>query len=322
MSVTRTPDKLKTGPIYSGSQPDLSKLHDAPVDSPIAIRKRKQPEYDYDLRQDLKEFRNEFVELFNNFARTQGEQITTLRSDVSIIMDQLSSIKTVNENIIYEHSQLKKEVNDITESLNFHIKSQEDLKTRVDTLSTHSKEVKGLQSEIMDLKQTVNDLQNEQNIQQQKERLLNLEISGIPEKRNENLLDYLVSIANIIGVNLSNEDIIRIHRVQPRIQLPGKPKNIIAHMKSLHIKDTIISGIRKNRGLSTIDLGIPGESRQIYVNEHLSPVYKQLYKNTRDAVKSSNFKYVWIRNCKIYVRKDDTSPAILVKDVNDLRKIK
>lgn len=320
MNVTRTPNKPKTGPSYSGSQPDLSKMHDVPVDS--LIRKRKQPEYEYDLRQDLKEFRYEFMELFNDFARTQGEQITTLRSEVSIIMDQLSSIKTVNEKIIYDHSQLKKEVNDITDSLNFHIKTQEDLKTRVDTISTSSKEVKSLQSDIMNLEQTVKDLQNEQNIQQQKERLLNLEISGIPEKKNENLLDYLVSIANAIGVNLSNDDIIRIHRVQPRIQLAGKPKNIIAHMKSLYIKDTIISGIRKNRGLSTIDLGIPGESRQIYVNEHLSPVFKQLYKNTRDAVKSSNFKYVWIRNCKIYVRKDDTSPAFLVKNANDLRRVK
>lgn len=319
MSVARTPDKHKAGSSYGGSQPDMSKLLD---DSTITIRKRKQPDYENDLRHDLQDFRNEFKELFNNFATMQGEQTTTLRSDISLIMEQLSSIKSVNENIIHEHAHLRKEISEITESLNFHVKCHDDLKLRVDTISSDTIKVKTLESDIANLRCVIDDLQNEQNLQQQKERIMNLEISGIPEKRNENLTDYILSIANAISVNISSEDIVRVHRVQPRVQQTGRPKNIIAHMKSIFIKDSIISGMRKNRGLSTIDIGIPGEPRQIYVNEHLSPVFKQLYKSTRDAVKSSNFKYVWVRNCKIYVRKDDTSPALPIKNIKDLNKIK
>lgn len=48
------------------------------------------------------------------------------------------------------------------------------------------------------------------------------------EKKNENLPNYLLSIANVIcecGVkNMSNEGILRIDRVQPRTQQVGRPK--------------------------------------------------------------------------------------------------
>ena len=319
MNPTNTPMEARSGPSYSG-QPDLSKMRDtaSTADLFVSLRKRKQPD-NYDLRDDLKEFREEISELFSKFIASHEEQFHKLRQDVSDVKEQFSSIKTTCESICREHTTLKVEVADLTESLNFHIKEQTDLKSHLQDIST---QVTKLSNSEDTFQKQLDDLQKEINLYQQKDRLLNLEISGIPERRDECVSDYLIAIAKFVGVQIHTNDIVHIHRVQPRVPQAGRPKNIVAQLSSIQIKDSIISGVRRNRGITSLNIGFPGEPRQIYVNEHLSPFYKNLYKKARDAAKSFNYRYVWVRNCKIYVRRDDTSSSIQIKETSDLNKIK
>jgi hypothetical protein len=55
--------------------------------------------------------------------------------------------------------------------------------------------------------------------------------------------------------------------------------------------------------------------------EHLSPECKMLHAETRKVAKAKGFKFVWTRYGKIYVRKDENSDAIHIKDTNSLKKI-
>lgn len=132
----------------------------------------------------------------------------------------------------------------------------------------------------------------------------------------------VIAIARCVSVELTNDDIITAHRVQPKVHVPGRLKNIIVQLKSLIVKDSIISAIRRKKGITSIEIGIPGESRKIYVNEQLIPALKMLLKQTKENAKHANFQSVWVRNCKIFTRKNDTSPKIYVKDAEDLNKIK
>ncbi|CAG4952595.1 unnamed protein product [Parnassius apollo] len=47
---------------------------------------------------------------------------------------------------------------------------------------------------------------------------------------------------------------------------------------------------------------------------------KALLKKAKDLAKIKNFKYVWIKHCKILARKSDTSPTFRIKSEKDLLK--
>lgn len=161
--------------------------------------------------------------------------------------------------------------------------------------------------DLSQLKLKYDNLQNDHNFLQQRERIMNLEISGIPEVDGESVHELVIALAQYAGVHISRDDMVHAHRIQPRVSVPGKPKNIIVQLRTSLLKDSIISGIGKKKGVTTLNIGLAGVSREIYVNEHLTPPYKQLLKQAKETAKSANFQYVWVRNCKIFARKDDTS---------------
>ncbi|VVC92492.1 unnamed protein product [Leptidea sinapis] len=142
----------------------------------------------------------------------------------------------------------------------------------------------GLQNDLEDTKQLICKLKSEikNNVklieeikspkQQQWGRLNNLEIVGLPEKSNESLPDIIRKIALHAGVALTSEQIEFIHRVQPRQHISGRPKPIVVKLSNRDLKDHILSGLRRKRGIQTSDIGISGSSQKFFVNEHLTPI--------------------------------------------------
>ncbi|KAL4718487.1 hypothetical protein ACJJTC_004102 [Scirpophaga incertulas] len=319
MFVNRSPPHSNSGLSHTGSQPDLSSFSVGTQDS-ITLRKRKQPDSNNDLGKELADFRSEIMTFLCEFKVSNSQLITDVRSDITELNNKVSSITISMTNLSIEHNKIKSEVNKVTESVNFLSNSHDDIKTKMSCMTKEVIELKKTRSELKDCKSQLVSLQKEINLQQQRDRLHNIEISGIPIKNNEDVVQYLMQICRKIDVPISTEDIIHIHRVPTR--LPNKPKNIIAKLKSQLIKDSIISAIRKNKGLSTSDIGLPGDCQRIYINEHLTPYFKKLYKQARDAAAQSGYAYVWIRGGKIFMRKNDTTASFVVTDYSDLNKVK
>ncbi|XP_061710671.1 uncharacterized protein LOC133520316 [Cydia pomonella] len=306
----------------TGSQPDLSKLpSDNLVNVQNSLRKRKQPNFEEEIKNDLSEFHQDLKKLMD-MCRSHKSDLLEMKSDVSDIKDQLANIKSTTENIITEHNQIKADVAEIKESLDFHSKRQDALNTRVVSIELSVKKMDVLDQEVSLLKKSHEEFQLEHYILQQRDRLLNLEIVGIPENKNENLSTCVINICKAAGVDVIAENIVHVNRVQPRTEVTGRPRNIVVQLSSLLVKDSIIAAIRKKKGITTTDIGLPGEPLKIYINEHLIPFYKQLRKDAKNAADAANYKYVWVRNCKIFVRKSDKSPIIYVRDASDLKKIR
>lgn len=320
MSLLRSPTQTSEGRGRTGSEPDLSR-HDS-ESLGVTLRKRKRPELDNQFKTEFAEFRNEIMNFLTDFSASQKEDFRIMKEDISQIKNQATAMNTTVEKLVHENCEMKKDISDLKESLNFHSAEQGALKSRLDSTVTSIGEFKSLQQNFYKLEQEHHHLQSEHNLLQQRERLLNLEIAGIMEKAGENARSYMIGIAKCANINLTDDDIVAAHRVQPKVQVPGRPKNIIVQLKSLTLKDSIISAIRRRKGITSIEIGIQGESRNIYVNEHLIPALKILLKQTRDTAKSAGYKSVWVRNCKIFARKDDTSPKIHIRGIEDLKKLK
>lgn len=121
---------------------------------------------------------------------------------------------------------------------------------------------------------------------------------------------------------LIESDIDYIHRVQCFDK--SKTKNIILRCQSRITKNNLIAAARqfiKRKGVfKPADINLAG-NQNIFVNEHLIPARKMFFKDARKFCKDNNIKYLWIKDCKIFARKSDTSKIRIISDFDDLKKI-
>lgn len=286
MSIQRSP------PASSGSQPDLSKLENNLYSSREFQRyKRTRDNDDSEL---ILEFRKMFASQISTIAK--------IHDDLSLIRTQITEMKSTNENFLKELSGLKAEIGEVKRNTSEKIQT---LENRIDELSNQIKS---------------ND---------QRSRLNNVEISGVPVSKSENLNTILHNLAVKVGFPIVDSDVDYIYRVRrfpSTTKSDGLPNsvvpNIIVKFTQRKRKSDLIAAVRARRGIATTDLGIDGPSRPIFVNDHLAPHNKLLYKQARLLGKEKAYRFIWLNDCKIFLRKNESSKPIIISNEVDLLKIK
>lgn len=61
-----------------------------------------------------------------------------------------------------------------------------------------------------------------------------------------------------------------------------------------------------------------GSKQKIYINESLTKENKQLLFKTKEKARDASYKYVWSKEGKIFVRKNDNSRVHRIKNEHDL----
>lgn len=304
--------------VIPGSRPDLSNVRD---ESYVATRKRKQPECNCDHSAALLAFQNKITEMIASTLETQNQSIITtleaLRQDVNEFRRDLETVNGQIDKLSREHTSLQ---NDIVE-----LKS---------TNTTHHVKIKDISQDLVVLQTTVKNLKDQLCIKEQQGRINNLEITGIPVTKGENLTNIVHNIANTINYPLTTTDIDYIHRVrrfnssntktgsgESAVNITSIP-NIIVKFTQRKCKNDMLAAVRARRGLTTVNAGLNGPAKPIFINEHLIPQNKLLYKEARLLAKENGYKYIWLSECKILLRKNDTSKILCVSNTTDLAKIK
>lgn len=176
--------------------------------------------------------------------------------------------------------------------------------------------------QIHDLKLENASLKNKVMAVEQRERINNVEISGLPTSHNENVKNICMIIAGKITCNLDEKDILACHRVPTRV--PGKPPNIVVQLRDRALRADFIRSYKlfiKNNNHLFGELVHPSLGQQrIYINEHLCPDMKILRAETKKRALANGFKYIWVDEGQIKVRKDKEKP-IVIKTFNDLTKM-
>lgn len=159
-------------------------------------------------------------------------------------------------------------------------------------------------------------------------RSCNIELQVVPEHKNENVVAILKKLLDLLKLPMDDEKITACRRVAKINTAFNRPRNIVVSFVTPRVRDTVLPAYhryaksRPGRGVTSEDLGISGEARRIFVTEHLSPEQKTLHAATRQTAKERSYKYVWIKYGQVYVRKDDSTGALLIKDINSLNKLK
>ncbi|XP_073958444.1 uncharacterized protein [Choristoneura fumiferana] len=231
--------------------------------------------------------------------------------------------KRLTDLIKISHDSLKAEVGRIikAEIARHSAAVTEELNHKIVLLEEKSERIQELEKMVTASEERILQLEKDFGSHQQWLRMNNLEVSGVPELANESPSDITIQIARHAGVTLQPDDIEFAHRVQPVQTQTDRPKNIVVKLRRRSLKDKILSGLKKSRGVNTADIGIGGDSRKIFVHDHLTPANKFLLKNCKKICSEKGYEYVWVKNCSIYVRKADKQPYIHVRSALDFRKI-
>lgn len=245
-------------------------------------------------------------ELKNYFDKKIEDSLNKLRCDIK-------------RDIKNEIADTKIKIDELTESVNFMSTKYEQLKELVEN---KTKLIDNLEEQNKNLFSQVYDLSTRLAQIEQQSRECNLEIQCVPENKTENLKSIVRNLATTIGCSMTDQDLLNYHRVAKVNKDSSRPRSIIVKLPSPLMRDEIIAATKiynrthQRDKLNSSHLGMVGEKSPVYVSEHLSPSNKQLHAAARKMAKEKKYEFVWVRNGRVYMRKDINSKSFLVKDLD------
>ena len=98
---------------------------------------------------------------------------------------------------------------------------------------------------------------------------------------------------------------------------PNKVPSIVVQFKCREDRDMWVK--KKKKVVTNDNCFGNGNGQKIYVNEHMTPFYKQLLWKTKNFARQNNVKYTWFRDGKIRIRiKEDDKFSKIIRSEKDL----
>ena len=227
-----------------------------------------------------------------------------------------------------EIETLRAEVIKIKESQAFICNQYDSLKAEYDKLievnTLQKEEISNLKSQAAALKtQEIKDSIKVDELEQYGRRQ-NLEIVGVPEKEDENTNAIVLEVAKMLDVDIMSSHISTSHRL-PKKKASSRNNSgsspIIVRFTSRDIRNQIYANRKMARFVDLKNFSV-SDTKNIFVNENLTPTRKQLFWKTKQEVKNNSWKYIWTHNGNVFVKKDDNATITAIKNELDLNLIK
>jgi len=228
-----------------------------------------------------------------------------------------SNIKSKNENTFVESNET---LSDLTNSVKFMSEKFDDFGKQLKEVLYNIKELKNenklLKENNIKLNSEINNLSKRLNLFEQKSILNHVEIIGVPDSNNENCEKIVEDIADVMGHPVS---VIKVFRIRSKIA--NKPMKIIGEIASMHQKKTMMEYSKKKK-VKACSINESLGNGGIFINNYLTQFNSNLFFKTRMFAKENNFKFVWFNDCKIVIKKSETSKSTVIYDETILSTIK
>lgn len=245
-----------------------------------------------------------------------GDILNNILAQVNALQTQLSAIQGIQADM----NQVKSDVADMKRALDTRL---DEIAGRVESIGSRVTGLEKCTAEVETLKLSVTSIMSEMRSNEQWVRRSNIQINGVPESKGENLYHILSSLATFSGYPLNvSTDVDFVTRVAVRNDTDTKkPKPIILKLQARYKKDDFLSSLRKLKDLRAKDLGFANNDSRIYINDHLSGFNKYLLRQAQLKKTEKQYKYCWVRNCTVMVRKSDNSPILYITSEEALNKM-
>lgn len=213
-------------------------------------------------------------------------------------------------------------ITELQRSMSFLNDQYEDLKK---SLEERCSAVKTLKEENSRLHAAVATLTENLNRMEQHQLANDIDISGVPEVKEESTMHIVLAVAVKLGVSLSETDVVSAERVGPmREGMVGqhpRPRPLAVRLARRVLRNDLLQAARARRGVTTADLGVPGEAQRFYLNERLSRTNRQLFSKAREIGKRLDWKYIWTRDGTVYARQRHDSLRLRIRSIADLIRV-
>lgn len=217
-----------------------------------------------------------------------------LAAEIRLFREELRAVRA-------EMKEVRTTMADFTTAISRCNKRIDDLATRVEVIEHNQND------RVTFLEQTITELKLDLNDRDQEMLRNDVEISGIPETKNEGTLHLVLVVAGKLGLPLNEADVVSAERVGPvRPSVEGepgpRPRPLAVRLARRGHRDQILAAARVRRHVTTEGMDLTETPRPIYVNERLTRSNRQIFRKAREASKSKTWKYVWTREGKIFAR--------------------
>lgn len=216
--------------------------------------------------------------------------------------------------------EIRLAIANIESSVSFVTTINEDLQKKLESMESQRKK------DLEYISRLENQLEDVQKIC----RKTSIEIRNVPNAQNEtkeDLVSMVTSLSESVGCQkITKMDIKDIYRVKKNKD--NDNKTVVLELTSVLTKTDLLKSCKsfnyrnKSAKLSLKHLGFKtnGDS-PIFVSEQLTAKGARLYFLARDLVRRKLYKYCWTAFGKVYLRKDDVSPIIMVMSEAQLQTI-
>ncbi|XP_072941389.1 uncharacterized protein [Epargyreus clarus] len=258
--------------------------------------KRKRGNEDFST--EFAAFKEEMKHLIISLTAKNGEELTK-------IGPTLADIQQSNRNI--------------ENSIAFLTSQNEEYKKKIEKLENQAQEDRKY---ITILEDKIEDLHKGM-------KKTSFEVKNVPKKENEtkeDLIGMITCLSKNISCDLNRSDIKDIYRVRKRKEGPQNTP-IIVETTSTLIKNDFFKmskafNIKHKSKITTKHLGFrTATDTPVFISENLTAKSSRLYFLGRELVKSKCYKFCWSAYGKVYIRKDENSPIILIKNELQAQKL-
>jgi chromosome segregation ATPase len=294
--VQRSPLKTKTPKTHSAAEPNAEKMETYHKEetstsaSPCFVQQRQKRPREHGIEEDLEGFKTEMKNMITTLLNAQQDELKKISS-------AQKEIKVTNGNI--------------ENSLAFLTTQNDELKKKLEQLQVQSKKDRDF---IVALEDKIEDLQREQ-------RKANIEIKNVPKlskETKEDLTNMMLNLSKAINFEVRKEDIKEIYRVHGKKEAKNNTP-IVVELSSTMLKiETIKHGkifnSKNKEKLRAKHLGATkNEETAIFISEQMTAKGARLHFLARDLARSKGYRFCWTSYGRVYVRKEENSPIILVR---------
>lgn len=161
---------------------------------------------------------------------------------------------------------------------------------------------------------------------QRSSRKTNIEFKNVPKTNTEgkeDLINMVLCLGKAINCEIAKQDIRDVYRVREKKE-GQKNTPIVVELSSTLLKTEILKNTkshnrRYNSKLCAKHLGLTkNEDTPVFLAEQLTVKGSRLFFLARDLVKTKGYKFCWTSYGRVYVRKSENSPIILIKSENQI----
>lgn len=233
------------------------------------------------------------LQRLNALEKNQEEQLAKHQATNDTIAKQSETIHNMESSL----AMLSSKYDDIIRSLEGQKEEVKDLKKKTNDfearVAAQSSRISYLESEVDRLEQY--------------SRKYNIEIHGIKVTDGEDLRSVLGSLATKLKLPVpSSEEVEAVHRIKCR---PNAVPPILVRFTKFETRE---KWLEQRTCL---------KKEKIYVNENLTARTKTLFWLTKNKATENQYRFVWVRNGRIYVKKQEGAALIRIRCEADLSKI-